>query len=224
MNDQEYQHAVKKIRSSVAFKKVGGSAEEYANEAYLQLHEAGTHISAQALFEKARTLLINSHQQANLFVTKETTRYCKICRQDLPMALFYLRYYKRLERYYPDCYCKDCRKKMSQENMKKQQAKLSEGHLRRHQKALKHTRSLEDIKDSILQRRQTLQRRKEGGLTAAQDGRQQLMDWYIVSLLKGRGYYPEEITPELIETTRGQIKEKRRLQDRNKNCQNGDTP
>lgn len=185
------------------------AAEDYVNDAYIELTEEEKEITSDALFYKCRSKIIDKQSGGRFFISKATTRWCCKCKEDLPVACFRLRYFKNLGRHYFDSPCNECRRKMNKKNYKRiyenTRDNLTDGYIRsilRKMGIKKITQeSIEERRLIIKKKRSVTAEGKRLGKSNTKYGRYIMMNWYVDAQLKERGI-------PITETSRAKYRER----------------
>lgn len=133
MTEQLYDECVRRVKTLLVKNKSNESPENYVNEAWLLLSESNKSITEITIYNKARVLIIDQKNRSSCFISKQTTKICSRCKNDLPIVLFNLRYFKNLGRYYPESRCTPCKIEANKyyNSWERCREKLTDGYMRR---------------------------------------------------------------------------------------------
>lgn len=110
MDNILYADIVKRVRQLLIKKGIYNDAENYVNEAWLMLSDESKIIDSTTIYKKAVSLIVSEYFQ-NCYNTKDITKVCNCCKEDLPVAMFCQKWIKRLNRHITDYICKECKNK-----------------------------------------------------------------------------------------------------------------
>lgn len=124
--DKTYNECKAVIIARMIKMKIFGDAEEYINQAYVELIESKSYITKESLINKSIRVLLNNYSRADnrkSEFSKETTKTCVYCNQNLPINFFGITDSTVHGRRLIQPYCRNCAKEYFKKYVEKDRDK-----------------------------------------------------------------------------------------------------